>query len=341
MKALVKSRPERGLWLENVPEPTISDHDVLIKVRKMAICGTDVSIYKWDDWSQKNVITPTVIGHEFVGEIAKMGAAVQGFYIGDRVAGEGHITCDHCRNCSEGKKHLCVNTRGVGYHRDGSFAEYLALPAQNLFRVPDSISDDLAAIFDPLGNAVHTALAFNMIGEDVLITGAGPIGIMSTAIARFVGARHIVVTDMNEERLALAKEMGASATVDLKKSSIPTAMRELGIKCGFDVAMEMSGNAQAMKDIIDNVYHGAGIAVLGLLPAEGCIDWHQVIFKMLTVKGIYGREIFATWYKMASMLESGLDISKVITHRFPFEEYDQAFKTILAGESCKVLLEWS
>lgn len=340
MKALVKDKREPGLSLKDMSIPEFQDDELLVKVRKMAICGTDLHIYQWDEWSQNNVNPGTIVGHEFVGEIVDMGRSVKGFKKGERIVGEGHITCDHCRNCLAGRKHLCVNTVGIGYHRNGSFAEYLALPAKNAFHIPDVISDDIAAIFDPLGNATHTALSFDMVGEDVLITGAGPIGMMAAAISRHVGARNVVVTDVNEYRLGLAKQMGADKVVNVSQVPLRSVMKELHITQGFDVILEMSGSLQAMEDILELAYHGGRIALLGILPTDGKINWHHVIFKMLTIKGIYGREIFETWYKMCSMLESGLDVSKVITHQFAFDDFEKGFEVMAQGQAGKVLLNW-
>ncbi len=340
MKALVKAHAKKGLWLEDVPKPTINEQEVLIKVKQMAICGTDLHIYEWDQWSQNNVPLNTTIGHEFVGHVTEVGKNVHSFKEGDRVVIEGHITCGYCRSCLAGRRHLCVNTRGVGYHRNGSFAEYIAVPAVNVFKVPDSVSDDIASIFDPLGNAAHTALSFDMVGEDVLITGAGPIGIMAVAIAKYVGARNIIITDMNPYRLELAKNLGATRAVNVANESLKDVMQQSGIHYGFDVSLEMSGSPKAMEQIIDLSFHGSRIALLGILPSDGMIDWPKVIFKMLTIKGIYGREIFETFYKMTSMLGTGLDVSKVITHRFTFDEYEKGFQTMLSGNSGKVLLEW-
>jgi threonine 3-dehydrogenase len=341
MKALVKDQPAKGLTLKDIPVPVVGADEVLIKTRKMAICGTDLHIYQWDEWSQNNVNVPAVIGHEFVGNVVEKGKNVTGFEIGDRVSGEGHITCGQCRNCLGGRRHLCIHTVGIGYHRDGSFAEYLVLPAKNAFHVPEVISDDIASIFDPLGNATHTALSFDMVGEDVLITGAGPIGIMAAAIARHVGARNIVITDINDYRLDLARKVGgATRAINVQKESLDDVMKELRIKSGFDVAMEMSGSLHAMEDIIKHIYHGGRIALLGILPNDGKIKWHDIIFKMITIKGIYGREIFETWYKMCSMVESGLDVSQVITHQFLFEDYKKAFEVMLSGQAGKVILNW-
>lgn len=340
MKALVKKYATPGIWMEDVPVPGMADHEVMIKTRKTSICGTDIHIYKWDAWAQKTVPVPMVIGHEFVGEIVSLGKNVKGLKIGDRVCGEGHITCGICPSCRMGKKHLCMDVNGLGYDCPGCFAEYFNLPAENVFLLPDSISDDLAAIFDPYGNATHTALAFPLIGEDVLITGAGPIGIMAAAIARKAGARHVVITDMNEYRLNLAHQMGATLTVNVSKTSVQDAVKALNLEGGFTVGLEMSGHPQGLSTLLDMVRHGGNIALLGLLP-HGCgIDWDLVIFKMLTLKGIYGREIFSTWYKMTAMLESGLDLAPVITHRFPINDFQKGFDVMLSGQSGKVILEW-
>ena len=341
MKALVKSRREPGLWLEDIDMPKIGINDVLIRVLKTGICGTDVHIYKWDDWAQKTIPVPMQVGHEYVGEIVEIGQEVRGFKIGDRVSGEGHITCGYCRNCRAGRRHLCRNTVGVGVNREGAFAEYLVIPAFNAFKIPDDISDDLAAIFDPFGNATHTALSFNLVGEDVLITGAGPIGIMASAIAKHVGARYIVVTDVNDYRLDLAKRMGATRAVNVQREKLRDVMKDLGMTEGFDVGMEMSGVPQAFRDMLEHMNHGGKIALLGIPPAEMAIDWNQVIFKGLEIKGIYGREMFETWYKMVAMLQSGLDLSPIITHHFLAEQYAEAFATLLSGKSGKVILDWT
>ena len=340
MKALVKAKREPGLWMEEVPVPTIGANDVLIKIKKSAICGTDVHIYKWDEWSQKTIPVPMVVGHEYVGVIEEVGSDVTDYKPGDRVTGEGHITCGHCRNCRAGRRHLCRETLGVGVNRPGSFAEYLSLPAGNAFKVPSVISDDLAAIFDPFGNAVHTALSFDLIGEDVLITGAGPIGIMGAAVARHVGARYVVVTDVNDYRLALAAKIGATYVLNPKRENLQDAMRHLGMTEGFDVGLEMSGNAPAFQSMLEGMNHGGRIAVLGIFPTAVQIDFSQIIFKGLHLKGIYGREMFETWYKMTSMLQSGLDISGVITHRFPIDDFQRGFETMISGLSGKVILEW-
>ena len=340
MKALVKAKAEPGIWMEEVPEPDYGPNDVLIKLRKTAICGTDVHIYKWDDWAQANVPVPMVVGHEFVGEIAAVGELVRGFEVGDRVSGEGHITCGYCRNCRAGRRHLCRNTEGVGVNRAGAFAEYLVIPAFNAFKLPDKIEDDVASIFDPYGNAVHTALSFDLVGEDVLITGAGPIGCMAAAVARKVGARNVVVTDPNPFRLALARRMGATLALDPTKTSPRAAMMSVGMKEGFDVGLEMSGNAQAFGQLLDGMNHGGRVALLGILPPETRIDWDQVIFKGLLVKGIYGREMFETWYKMATLVQSGLDLTPLITHQYPIDDYDEGFQTMISGQSGKVILNW-
>jgi threonine 3-dehydrogenase len=341
MKALVKRKKEKGLWLEDVPEPSIGLHEVLIKVRQTAICGTDVHIYEWDEWAQKTIPVPMHVGHEFVGEIVKMGSDVQGLDIGEKVSGEGHLVCGHCRNCRAGHRHLCINTKGIGVNRPGCFAEYLALPAENVFPIPHGVSDDEASVLDPLGNAVHTALAFDLVGEDVLITGAGPIGIMAAAIAKHVGARHVVLTDLNEYRLALARKVGVENTVDVRTQKLSDVMKGLRMTEGFDVGLEMSGSPAAFNSMIEVLKMGANVALLGILPQSTTIPWNQVIFKAFTLKGIYGREMFETWYKMCAMLQSGLDIKPVITHRFPFQEYEKGFAAMISGQSGKVILDWS
>jgi len=340
MKALVKSRREPGLWMEDVPVPEIGPNDVLIRVHKSAICGTDMHIWNWDAWSQKTIPVPMHVGHEYVGVIEKVGGEVEGYKVGDRVSGEGHIVCGHCRNCRAGKRHLCPNTKGVGVNRPGSFAEYLSLPATNVFKVPDGISDDLAAIFDPYGNAAHTALSFDMVGEDVLITGAGPIGIMAVAIAKHVGARHVVITDVNPYRLDLARRMGASRAVDVSREKLTDVMAELGMTEGFDVGLEMSGNAGAFRGMIDAMSNGGRIAMLGIFGEDVAVDWGKVIFKGLFLKGIYGREMYETWYKMAAMIQGGLDITPIITHHFPIEDFRQGFEIMGSGKSGKVILDW-
>ena len=341
MKALVKSQRAPGIWLEDVPEPKIGPNDVRIKVRKTAICGTDMHIYLWDNWAQKTIPVPMAVGHEYCGEIVELGSEVQGFAVGDRVSGEGHITCGYCRNCRAGRRHLCRNTVGVGVNRPGCFAEYLVIPAFNAFKLPDSISDDVASILDPFGNATHTALSFSLVGEDVLITGAGPIGIMAVAIARHVGARHIVITDVNDYRLDLARRMGASRAINVSHEPLDGAMKDLGMVEGFDVGLEMSGNPSAFRDLLRTMHHGGNVALLGIPPDNTAIDWNDVIFKGLTLKGIYGREMFETWYKMAAMLQSGLDITPIITHRLPISEYRDGFEIMRSGQAGKVILDWA
>jgi threonine 3-dehydrogenase len=341
MKALVKAKAEKGLWMQEVPVPEITENDVLIKVKTTAICGTDLHIYLWDEWSQNNVPIPTIVGHEFVGEVVDMGTRVKGFKVGDRVSGEGHLTCGVCRNCRRGQAHLCDKTVGVGYHTDGCFADYMVLPASNVFSVPEDIPSRVAAIFDPLGNAVHTALSFDLVGEDVLITGAGPIGLMSVMIARHAGARHVVITDVNPKRLKLAEEMGAvTRAVNVAETNVKDVIRELKMESGFDVVFEMSGNATAFEQIPSLVTSGARIALLGVLPSKAHINWHAVIFKSLVIKGIYGREIFETWYKMISMLQSGLNVEPVITHEFARDDFQKAFDTMLQGDCGKIILNW-
>lgn len=341
MKSLVKAHAQPGIWLQDSEKPNVGHNDVLVKIHKTAICGTDIHIYNWDSWAQKTIPVPMVIGHEFVGEIVELGCEVSGLNIGDRVSGEGHITCGYCRNCRAGKRHLCRNTVGVGVNRSGCFAEYLTIPAVNAFVVPSAISDDMAAILDPFGNATHTALSFDCVGEDVLITGAGPIGIMAVAIARHVGARHVVITDLNPYRLALAERMGATLAVNVETTSIVEVMLELGMTEGFDVGLEMSGSPKALIEMIKVMNHGGNVALLGIPPQATAIDWDQVIFKGLHLKGIYGREMFETWYKMSSMLQSGLDLSPVITHRFPIAEFQQGFEVMASGQSGKVILDWT
>jgi threonine 3-dehydrogenase len=341
LKALVKAKAEPGIWMQDVPVPEIGPNDVLIKVRKASICGTDIHIWNWDAWSQKTIKVPMVIGHEFMGEIAKLGAEVTGFQVGDRVSGEGHITCGHCRNCRAGKRHLCRNTVGLGVNRQGCFADYVSLPAFNVFRVPKEIPDEIASFFDPLGNAVHTALSFDLVGEDVLITGAGPIGVMAAAISKHVGARHVVVTDVNPYRLELARKMGATRAVDVRSQTLGDVMQSLGMTEGFDVGMEMSGNGQAFRDLLSVMNNGGRVAILGIPPNEVSIDWNQVIFKGLVLKGVYGREMFETWYKMVAMLQSGLDVAPVVTHRFPAARFAEAFEAMRSGQSGKVILDWA
>ena len=341
MKALVKKYPKEGLWMEEVDIPQIGINDVKIKIKKTAICGTDLHIYNWDDWAKKTIPYPMVIGHEYVGEIVEVGSGVRNLKVGDRVTGEGHITCGVCRNCRKGQQHLCSNTIGVGVNRTGAFAEYLVIPGRNAIKLHKDISDDLAAIFDPFGNATHTALSFPMLGEDVLITGAGLIGSMAVAISRFVGARHIVVTDLSDYRLELAKKMGATRTVNpLKGEKISDVMKDLGMSNGFDVGLEMSGSPAAFNDMLKYMYHGGKIAMLGILPNGTGIEWDNVIFKGLQIKGIYGREMFETWYKMEQMIRSGLDIAPIITHKFKIDDFQKGFDVMKSGKSGKVILEW-
>ena len=340
MKALVKKYAEPGIWMEDVPMPEVGVNDVLIKIWKVAICGTDLHIYNWDQWSQNTIKTPMTIGHEYVGEIVKLGSGVKNYKIGDRVTGEGHIACGHCRNCRRGREHICENSIGVGVHRDGAFAEYVSIPASNVVKVDSRIPDDFVAIMDPFGNATHTALSFPLLGEDVLITGAGLIGTMATAICRFAGARNVVVTDLSEYRLEIAKKMGATLCINPKNGqSVETAMHELGLK-GFDVGLEMSGSPYALREMIDSMYSGSKISLLGIQPDNAQIPWSKVIFNALTLKGIYGREMWETWYKMEQMLISGLDLSPVITHRFKFDEFQKGFDVMKSGQCGKVLLEF-
>jgi threonine 3-dehydrogenase len=340
MKALAKLHAEPGIWMTEAEKPEYGYNELLIRIKKSAICGTDIHIFKWDEWSQKTVPVPMVVGHEYAGVVAAMGDGVKGFQVGDRVSGEGHITCGYCRNCRAGRRHLCRNTLGVGVNRPGSFAEYLVIPADNAFKLPDDISDDMAAIFDPFGNAVHTALSFDLVGEDVLITGAGPIGIMAAAICRHVGARHVVITDVNHYRLDLAKKMGATRAVDVSRENLREVMAELGMKEGFDVGLEMSGVPSALNQMLDTMNHGGKIAMLGIPAKPIAIDWNLVIFKGLIIKGIYGREMFETWYKMASLLQSGLDLTPILTHQFAIDDYQQAFELMASGQSGKVVLNW-
>lgn len=341
MKALSKLKAEEGIWMvHDAQVPEVGPNDVLIKIKKSSICGTDVHIYKWDNWAQKNVPVPLVVGHEYVGTVAATGSEVRHLKIGQRVSGEGHLVCGHCRNCRAGKRHLCPNTVGIGYHRAGSFAEYFVLPASNVFPIPDDISDDLAAIFDPFGNAVHTALSFDLTGEDVLITGAGPIGIMAVAICRHVGARHVVITDINPYRLDLAKKMGATRAVNVMEEKIEDVMKSIGMTEGFDVVLEMSGAESAFQDMLRVTRNGAKIALLGIPSKDIAIDWNKIIFKGLELKGIYGREMYETWYKMTSMLQSGLDLSPVITHRFHIDDFQKGFDAMLSGQCGKVILDW-
>jgi len=340
MKALVKSKAERGLWLSDVPEPQPGINDVLIRVHRTGICGTDLHIYKWDEWAARTIPVPLVVGHEFVGEVVEVGSNVADFQPGQIVSGEGHVVCGRCRNCLAGRRHLCADTQGVGVNRAGAFAEYIVLPMTNVWVHADGMDEDVAAIFDPFGNAVHTALSFPVLGEDVLVTGAGPIGIMAAAVARHAAARHVVITDLNPYRLELARKMGVTLAVDPRETSLPDVQKKLGMSEGFDVGMEMSGNGQAFRDMLANMAHGAKIAMLGIPAREMAIDWNTVIFSMLTIKGIYGREMYETWYKMTVMLQCGLDIKPVITHRFPYADFEAAFQVMDSGNSGRVLLNW-
>ena len=340
MKALVKHSPKEGIWMEDVPDPKCGPGEVRIRITHTAICGTDKHIFEWDEWAQNNLKLPLIVGHEFCGIIDEVGPQVTHYNVGDRVSGEGHITCGNCRNCRAGKKHLCPETIGVGVHRDGAFAEYLVIPESNVWPLHEDIPSEIAAFFDPLGNAVHTALAFNITGEDILICGAGPIGMMAAAICKFSGSRNIVVTDINDYRLNLAKDLGASRTVNPRKEDIGTVFEELGISHGFDVGLEMSGNPEAFNQMISLMYNGGNIVLLGLLPNSTKVDWNEVIFKGLNIKGIYGREMYDTWYKMTQMIRSGLSVSKVLTHHFKIDDFQKAFKVIESGNCGKVVLEW-
>lgn len=341
MKALAKQHSEKGIWMVDAPIPEVGHNDLCIKIKKTAICGTDMHIYQWDEWAQNTIPVPMVVGHEYVGEVVDMGQEVRGFKLGDRVSGEGHITCGHCRNCRAGRRHLCRNTTGVGVDRTGAFAEYLVIPAFNAFKIPDNISDDLASIFDPFGNAVHTALSFDLVGEDVLITGAGPIGIMAAAVAKHVGARHVVITDVNDYRLNLATKMGATRAVNVSRENLKSVMSELGMTEGFDIGLEMSGVPAAFNDMLTSMNNGGKIAMLGIPPSDMAIDWNKVIFKGLVIKGIYGREMFETWYKMASLIQGGLDLGPIITHQFSVDDFQKGFETMGSGKSGKVILNWS
>jgi len=340
MKALVKSKREPGLWLEDIDSPKPGVNDVLIRVRRAGICGTDVHIYKWDDWAQRTIPVPMAIGHEFVGEVVEAGSNVADFHAGDIVSGEGHVVCGRCRNCLAGRRHLCAHTMGVGVNRPGAFAEYIVLPMTNIWRHAPTVDLDIAAIFDPFGNAVHTALSFPVLGEDVLVTGCGPIGLMAVAVARHAGARFVVATDINPFRLKLAKKLGATVALDVSKGTLAEVQKQLGMKEGFDVGLEMSGNGQAFRDMLANMSHGAKIAMLGIPDKDMSIDWRTVVFNMLTIKGIYGREMYETWYKMTVMLESGLDITPVITHRFHYTEYEKGFQAMIGGDAAKVVLSF-
>lgn len=341
MKALVKSKAEPGLWLEEVAKPEIGINDVLIRVRYTGICGTDVHIYQWDDWAQKTIHVPMAIGHEFVGQVVEVGSNVNDFFPGDIVSGEGHVVCGRCRNCMAGRRHLCAKSSGVGVNRAGAFAEFVALPMTNIWRHDPNINQEVAAIFDPFGNAVHTAFSFPVLAEDVLITGAGPIGLMAIPLVRHAGARHVVITDMNGFRLDLARKMGATLAVDPTQTPLQEVQKQLGMLEGFDVGLEMSGSGQALRDMIANMAHGGKIAILGLPAQEFAVDWRQLIFNMLTVKGIYGREMYETWYKMSVLLESGVDITPVITHRFVYSDFQQGFEAMISGRTGKVVLDWT
>jgi threonine 3-dehydrogenase len=341
MKSLVKAKSERGLWREDTPTPEFGPNDVLIKVRKAAICGTDLHIYNWDKWAAHTIPVPMVVGHEYLGVIEAVGRDVTALKVGQRVSGEGHIVCGFCRNCRAGRAHLCRNTKGVGVNRPGAFADYVAIPASNAYLIPDSVPDEIAAILDPLGNAVHTALSFDLVGEDVLITGAGPIGLMAIAICRHVGARNIVITDINDYRLDLAKKMGATRAVRADLQTLKEVMAEIDMHEGFDVGLEMSGNPKALRDMIGAMNNGGKVALLGILADEAAIDWNEVIFKGLTLKGIYGREMYETWYKMLAMLQSGLDVTSVITHRLPMADFEKGFAALNAGQACKVVLDFN
>ena len=340
MKALVKHTPEKGIWMEDVDVPQCGVNDVKIKITHTAICGTDMHIYEWDEWAQKNLDLPLTVGHEFCGLIEEIGSAVKQYKVGDRVSGEGHITCKYCRNCRAGKQHLCHKTIGIGIHRDGAFAEYLVIPESNVWPIHNDIPSEIASFFDPFGNAVHTALTYNLTGEDVLISGAGPIGIIAAAICKFSGSRNIVITDINEYRLELALKLGATKAVNPEKESLKSVYNELGINHGFDVGLEMSGNSEAFNQMINNMYNGGNIALLGLLPNSTKINWDDVIFKGLNIKGIYGREMYDTWYKMTQMIRSGLSISSVLTHRYKIDDFDKAFEILKSGNCGKVVLEW-
>jgi threonine 3-dehydrogenase len=341
MKALVKAKAERGLWLEDVPEPAMGINDVLIRVLYTGICGTDVHIYNWDEWAQKTIPVPMAIGHEFVGKIVAVGSNVNDFFPGDIVSGEGHVVCGRCRNCLAGRRHLCVSTQGVGVNRPGAYAEFISLPMTNIWRHHPGVDLEVAAIFDPFGNAVHTALSFPVLGEDVLITGAGPIGIMAIPVVRHAGARHVVITDLNPFRLELARKMGATLAVNPMETPLAEVQKQLKMTEGFDVGLEMSGNPQALSDMIANMSHGGKIAALGIPSKSIPMDWRPVIFNMITIKGIYGREMYETWYKMSVMLDSGLDISPVITHRYSYNDFEKGFAAMISGETGKVVLDWS
>ena len=341
MKDLVKAQAKRGLWLEDVPDPDVGINDVLIKVQKTGICGTDLHIYTWDEWAQKTIPVPMVVGHEFVGEVMDVGPNVNDFHPGEIVSAEGHVVCGRCRNCLAGRRHLCNDTVGIGVNRPGAFAEYISVPMTNVWHHREGVDEEVASIFDPLGNAVHTALSFELLGEDVLITGAGPIGIMAIPVAKHAGARHVVITDVNEYRLELARKMGATIALNVKTGSIADIQDQLGMKEGFDVGLEMSGNPRAFSDMVDNMCHGGKIAMLGIPSSKIDIDWNKVIFNMLTIKGIYGREMYETWYQMSVLLESGMNIKPVITHRLHYTEFEKGFDVMESGNCGKVVLDWS
>ncbi len=340
MKALVKKYSKPGLWLDEVPVPEYGPNDVLIKIQKTAICGTDIHIYNWDEWASKTIPVPMVVGHEYVGIVEAFGENVQDVKVGELVSGEGHITCGHCRNCRAGRRHLCPNTLGVGVNRPGCFAEYLVIPVSNIWHCDPNISKDVLSIFDPFGNAVHTALSFDVLGEDVLITGAGPIGIMASAICKHAGARYVVITDVNPYRLELAKKMGVTKAVNVSKEKLSDVVNDLGMMEGFDVGLEMSGNPKALNDMIDVMFHGGNIALLGILPSDAAVDWNKIVFNGLTLRGIYGRKMFETWYKMQVMVQSGLDVSSVITHHFNFADFEEGFELMKSGNSGKIILNW-
>ena len=341
MKALVKAKSEPGIWLQDIPEPEIGPMDALIRIRKTSICGTDVHIYKWDAWARRTIPVPMAVGHEFCGVVEAVGSGVSDLKPGDLVSGEGHIVCGRCRNCLGGRQHLCPNSLGVGVNRQGAFAQFLSIPARNVYNIDPGISEEVISTFDPLGNAVHTALSWDLVAEDVLITGAGPIGCMAAAVCRFAGARHVVVTDVNPWRLELAKKLGATRTVDVRVETLEHVKNDLGMKEGFDVALEMSGHPSGLQDILTHTSNGAKVSLLGIFPESVAIDWDKVIFKGLVLKGIYGREMFETWYKVSSMIRAGLDVSPVITHRYHYSEFEKAFQTMISGQSGKVVLDWS
>ncbi len=341
MRALVKRRPEPGISMAEVPVPKVGMNEVLIEVEKTAICGTDLHIYQWDEWSRRTIRPPLVIGHEFVGRIVELGPGVDNYQVGDRVSAEGHITCGQCRNCRAGRRHLCTHTVGIGVNRDGAFAEFIAVPASNLWLIPPQVPSEIAAFFDPYGNAVHSALSFDMVGEDVLITGAGPIGIIAAGVCRYLGARHVVITDVNDYRLALAGKMGATHLVNVERETLSEAMAKQDIREGFDIGLEMSGNPRAFSDMLRHMFHGGRVALLGILPSDTRIDWDQVIFKGLHIKGIYGREMFETWYKMTQMVLGGLDLRPVLTHRLPIAEFEKGFELMASGQCGKVVCDWA